>query len=330
MATHLRSKLTKLFLTPLLLCATLSFGNEVWEKRFEQFLCDVRRCSINTMYWDHLNWCKYHHNQCEQLPIENEEAFRKAVSCALYELGDHHSFLINKHSAEVAETTPCFIDDHFITVSEGVGIISIPGILPCFTSNNTSDHRAQDWVNRFQSELDAISHDVSKGWIIDLRENKGGAKFPMLAALSRFLQNSTVGGLSSPTRNKMTISFDGQTFTYSDSYNNCVYDKKYPFNTNTLPIFVLIGKKTASAAEFTALTLRRNINTLLIGKSSHGVASSNLTLALPDSLGFYALTAKLYLDEHDNPLISRIVHPDIESKLEGDDLIKYCIEQFSE
>lgn len=80
---------------------TVSFAqsNSVLENSFHQFLADIRANSIRNYDWNSADWDNYTHQELLQLPLKNKETYYKAISQALTELGDHHSFLIeNKNN----------------------------------------------------------------------------------------------------------------------------------------------------------------------------------------------------------------------------------------
>ena len=152
----------------------------------------------------------------------------------------------------------------------------------------------------------------------------------MIAALSYFYTNKNIGGFyfygPNNQEEKQLISFDGKAFA-SNGEKYLEYLHKYKFGNNTLPVFVLVGDKTASSAEFLALALQRQLNITLIGTNSYGIATVNSAMMLPDNLGCYMLTIGYYLDQFNQPLISKKVVPDELSELKGKHLIDYCVEK---
>ena len=133
--------------------------------------------------------------------------------------------------------------------------------------------------------------------------------YPMLACLSDF-----IGGFYLYEDNKkplkQAISFDGKNFSFDDKVG-LSYKNYYPIGTITLPVIVIISNKTASSGEFVALALERQPNVHLIGQPSAGFATANISMELPNKLGYYALTVGDYFDNKDKPLLTEQVKPSI-------------------
>jgi len=200
-----------------------------------------------------------------------------------------------------------------VRVENGIGIINIPHNMQD-TVDTPEAMLNEKVVADFHEKLDAIKHQVTKGWIIDLSQNIGGNMYPMIGALSDFFINQNLGGFylyqygKDPVTQKM--SFDGMNFKYDDQVD-ISFKKPYPIGTNHLPTVVIISHDTASSGEMLALALQRQPNVKLIGQPSSGLATCNYKMTLPNQLGHYMLTVGNDLDKEDKPLLSENVTPDI-------------------
>ena len=296
------------FISILVVTASFAQSNSVFENSFHQFLADIRANSIRNHDWNADDWDKYTHKELLQLPLKNKETYYKAISQALTELGDHHSFLIgNKKITEEVNTKRNIPDIVPMLVEEGIGVITM-------SSYFDADPFNESFIEQFHCELEKIIPLVSKGWIIDLRNNSGGNVYPMIASISNFISNQNVGGCyyygTNYPEHVLKNTFDGQSFHMNDQLIFS-YKKNYPIGTITLPAVVLIGEKTGSSGEALALALERQSNIILAGQSTFGLATGNELMALPDNLGHYMLTICHDLDKNDKPLLNEKVEPEI-------------------
>ena len=112
----------------------------------------------------------------------------------------------------------------------------------------------------------------SNALIIDLRENGGGYAETMNFILSYFLpSNSPVSELRYRNENKLV-----KTFTVKDKMIN-----KIP---NSIPIYILVSKRTSSAAEAFAYTLQQYKRATIIGEQTKGEGNPGNLFVINDSL----------------------------------------------
>ena len=283
------------------------YAHQVWEIRYVTFLNQVQENSIKNSEWNQEAWSKYRIQCMSLLPIYTQDQFNKAVTTALIDLGDHHSYLIPQQTSKTAAPSN---ESPKVHVVDGIGVIQMKGY-HVFDVQNQQVILGESWVQDVQAQLDTHWKDVTKGWIIDLRQNDGGSMFPMIGALSRFFEMPDMGGYYFPQPPQPVAvkhRFDGQHFKANDEVY-LSFSKAYPLNKNTLPVIVLIGKSTGSSGEFLAQYLKRQPKVTLMGDRTAGVASVNEGMPLPDNLGYYMLTVGYYLDEGDKPIFSTEVVP---------------------
>ncbi len=282
------------------------------ESAFKKALFDIQQNSIKNFEWKEADWQNYQNNQIKRLPIFTKEYFYNCVENALKDLHDNHSVLIKKHKLKNLTIKSNVPAERFsIKVEGGIGVINFPTLITEVDQQGAI--LSEDWVIEVHKEIERIASQVTKGWIIDLTQNSGGNMFPMLAALSYFYNEPNLGGFSSCIKNKLEetlVSFDGESFKFNNE-PAFTYKIKFKTNQNKLPVIVLIGKNTASSAEFVALALKRQKHITLAGQESQGVATGNEVMPLPHDLGNYMLTGAYFLDTNNQPLLEEKVSPAI-------------------
>ena len=99
----------------------------------------------------------------------------------------------------------------------------------------------------------------------------GGNMYPLLKALSRFLNNNTLFAW-----NNRKVNFNEKSWCNLID-GNLKYMKYFLHNNinTTYPIAIIIGKKTASAGEFVASCFIADKNVKIFGENSSGYLSVN-------------------------------------------------------
>jgi len=116
-----------------------------------------------------------------------------------------------------------------------------------------------------------------QGLVLDLRENGGGLLAEGVAVAEMFLQ-----------RGQVIVSHRGRASRekqYSATRNN---------RGNTVPLVVIINRRTASAAEIVSGAIQDHDRGLIIGEPSFGKGLVQTVYPLSDSTGLALTTAKYY------------------------------------
>ena len=136
--------------------------------------------------------------------------------------------------------------------------------LPAFSGN------ADEGVRYANTVLDDLP-DALQGAIIDLRGNRGGNMYPMIAAVHRFLPDDVILKFSSRKR-PMSIN----TFFVLQTVG---LEKQAPIDC---PIALLTDDWTGSSGEAVLICFRGLTNTRTFGSPTAGYCSCNQPFALPD------------------------------------------------
>lgn len=215
----------------------------------------------------------------------------------LLDLGDHHSFFLDKAQATQWKTTSATRDiKEMITFNgellEGnIGYINIGG----FSSGDSLS--ILKYADSLQTLIKSIDNKEIKGWILDLRKNSGGNCWPMLAGVGPLLGNGICGYF-----------VDNDNKWYAWSYNNgfasnesvpvtTVSIEHYELQYSENPIAILTGHNTASSGEILVVAFRGKANTKSFGHSTHGLSTGNAKYELSDGSSLF-LTTSVYADRN--------------------------------
>jgi C-terminal processing protease CtpA/Prc len=166
--------------------------------------------------------------------------------------------------------------DPAVSTTGQVGYIEMPGYL----GNQAEALRA--YAARVHGLLAEERPNAVCGWIVDLRNNDGGNVFPMLSALKPFLGSGPLGRNVGP---------DGPTEPRLAGRN---VDVDPPAELNVLEnawVAVLVGSRTNSAGEATAIAFRGRAQTRLFGQPTAGRTTANSAFTLPDGSGLALATS---------------------------------------
>ena len=217
----------------------------------------VRIMDLNGIYALGDEWEKAKAEALAARPASIEEA-QEIVAKAGKIAGGKHTFLLTaddiQENAEAEKELPTVE-----TMDSGITLIR----LPLFSGN------AQEGVEYALTVLDAIP-DNPQGVIIDLRGNRGGNMYPMIAAVHPFLPDDTI--LKFRTRKRtMMIDVDYAIATASIERRPHI----------DCPVALLTDDFTGSSGEAVLLCFRGLDNARTFGSATAGYASSNQPFNLP-------------------------------------------------
>lgn len=223
----------------------------------------------------------------------------------LREAGDNHSFIASKASFETSLKTQTSTSVPYSKLLENeIGYINVPD----FSSRNDSVNIAfatkiQDLIK----ELDT-GHDI-KSWVVDLRDNPGGNMHPMLAGLGPLTGEGRSGNFVTGKDKKSTAWFyKAGGFGVGKNVTTQV-ETPYQLKQSHPKIAVLIGSRTGSSGEMTAVAFIGKENTKLFGQTSAGYTTTNQDFALPNGARVYLASG--YVSDRNNTVYLKNLKPDI-------------------
>jgi len=152
----------------------------------------------------------------------------------------------------------------------------------------------------------------TKGLILDLRENGGGAVSDVFSLLSRFVEEETLLNYSRIKTGPGHNDFSEPEPVYVSPYNGVRYTNK---------VIVLVDRGTYSAGSFTSLATKALPNMILMGDTTGGGLGLPNGGQLPNGWTYrFSITQALTLDK--SPDYENGVPPDIKVLFDWTDLTK--------
>jgi hypothetical protein len=161
-------------------------------------------------------------------------------------------------------------------LGEGLAYVAVPE----FGSVNAD--RQQAFANQLQGLISKLDTEQSiTGWVVDLRENGGGNMHPMLTGLGPLTGNGTLVYFVNG-RYEVPVTYrKGEAYTKKPG-NGVRVLKPYQLRQPASPVAVLIGPRTASSGEITAIAFMGRPATRLFGQPSAGFTTANEQIMLSD------------------------------------------------
>ena len=217
----------------------------------------------------------------------NCEEAMQTINWCFTQIGESHSFVMPAASAavynndqsqlKVAPTLWQVMGEikRELYEDKGIAYLTIPWIN---TTDSTICTLIADSIQQVIASLDRKG--ITK-WIIDLRNNRGGNCWPMLAGIGPLLGDGVCGYFVSGTE-KVPISYQ-QGSAMHGRYTRCrVSREPYRMSSSKKWIIVLTGPLTSSSGEIVALAFKGKNQTYLYGQPTAGLTTANTTYNLSD------------------------------------------------
>lgn len=225
----------------------------------------------------------------------------------LHDAGDNHSMLMNVSAIMTSRNAMAGTTIQIPTgeIVSGFGYLAFPENL------GLSPETMQEYIQQgclLRNEF----HDAGVcGWIIDLRNMRGGSVSPLLTALYPFLPDGKLAGFVDAYGKESWIEKHGTTITPA-TYLHDAGDIPWPeeLSDPSIPIAVLTGPNNGSAGEFVQLALMSRQNLQTFGMRTAGYTTGNIGLPLFNGMHL-ALASSAELDAQGNVYTSYI-EPDVE------------------
>jgi C-terminal processing protease CtpA/Prc len=144
----------------------------------------------------------------------------------------------------------------------------------------------KEYANALAQLIRDIDQQPTCGWIVDLRANTGGSMFPMVAGLTPIIGEGEIGGFLLGDGQRKTLSLQDGRVLVDDvvipKFGELLDEPLYTLKRPAPPVAVLVGKKTASSAEITALAFIGRPDSRLFGEPTGGYTTANEVFPLFD------------------------------------------------
>ncbi|MEU2271439.1 S41 family peptidase [Streptomyces olindensis] len=220
--------------------------------------------------WAHLRNEAFSQASGAQEPADTYRAIQSAVNL----LHDgHSSFFDPKQVAELEAPVETFEGLRGRSLEGRFGYVSLPGV-------QGAKQSYEQYVQRGRRAVAAADRSQPCGWVVDLRRNRGGNMWPMLAVVAPLLGDGEVGA---------SVDADGRRFVWTIKDGSPRYDGKSfgwsgvdALTTSDPPVAVLTSGATACAGEAVVVAFRGRPDTRFLGESTSGVPTGNQPHRLSD------------------------------------------------
>jgi carboxyl-terminal processing protease len=246
-----------------------------------------------------------------QTPAETYPLFTYLLSL-LRQHGDKHSTFntpakVKAYQAPAADPTAVAIAEPSARyLGEGLAYVAVPE----FGSVNAA--RQQAFASQLQALISKLDTEQSvTGWVVDLRDNGGGNMHPMLTGLGPLTGTGPLVYFVAGRYQVPIVYRKGEAYTNKPGQGVRV-PKPYQLRQPASPVAVLIGPRTASSGEITAMAFIGRPATRLFGQPSGGFTTGNQLIALSDgaelNLAVFA-EADRTRRQHTGPLVPDEIVP---------------------
>ncbi|HWW38109.1 S41 family peptidase [Pedobacter sp.] len=282
----------------------------------------------NSIYKDSLDWKRINRDIAALSnglqTISDTRVLTDYMIRELRKVGDNHSFIQNKTQTQTSVTGASPEKPISKLLENGIGYIMVPGF--------SSAHYPSilEFATTIQNQIKKLDEENDiKGWIVDLRTNTGGNMHPMIAGLGPLLREGDLGYFISGERNREKR----QRWYYKEGREgiekgtNVRVNSYYKLKDSKNKIAVLIGNRTCSSGEMTAISFIGANNTRLFGEPSGGYVTSNSMFWLSD--GATLLLATGFVSDTNKKIYWKRIIPDVMVKSDSDtDLILKAAEEW--
>lgn len=179
-----------------------------------------------------------------------------------------------------------------VVIPPELAYLDVPGIV-----GDAAAQRA--FATQVQTIIRELDTGTRCGWIIDLRRNRGGYIYALLAGLGPLLGEGLVGG-SRDSRGEVTSWTYRAGALFAGNESTVSVDSPYVLRRPGAPVAVLTSGLTASAGEASVIGFRAIPNSRSFGEPTIGLTTFNVRKTLADG-AFLDITAAVDIDRAGTP-----------------------------
>lgn len=238
----------------------------------------------------------------------------RAIQYALGDLGDNHSYLMTPEQVAQMEdgTMVAAISGPSGRLLEGrLGYVYLPSWAGTHEAADEHATAIQDIIR----DLDAQD---PCGWIVDLRENLGGAMWPMLAGIGPILGEGLAGSVVAPDGSMIHCYYINGQAIYGDEVQTEIKGAAYTLSEPLPPVAVLTGLSTSSSGEAIVIAFRGRPDTRSFGKATSGLSTATREIELSDG-AWLILAVSTFTDRTGQVYGSKIAPDEIVNQPKGQD-----------
>lgn len=193
-----------------------------------------------------------------------------SLRLALALLADDHSVYMTQAGKVIgASTKQCKADvaPFRALPPSGIGYLPVLGFVGEERSAELFAVELQDYIHSRDSK-------ATSRWIIDLRWNRGGNMYPMIAGIGPLLGEGVAGYFLHPGGSRTPWGYERGRAFEGKAHHVEVATPYYPLNREPF-VAVLIGGQTSSSGEAVAIAFKRRPRTRFFGTRTCGLSTEN-------------------------------------------------------
>lgn len=160
-------------------------------------------------------------------------------------------------------------------LADRIGYLDLQGVV-------TDQAGLDAWTQSVHDAIRTIDTPARCGWVLDLRRNRGGYIYPMLAAVGPLLGEGVVAGKRDVDGVVERWIYRNGTMSVDDRVQTTVA-APYRLSRPDVPVAVLTSELTASAAEAVTIAFSGRPNTRSFGRPTMGLTTFTVMRAMPDN-----------------------------------------------
>lgn len=228
-----------------------------------------------------------------------------AISTTIGALGEKHSYFDRPRPPQPAGGSPA--PNPYLQAPTGelrgrIGVVVVPALTTRTPEEQAFGRTYIQTLHRLLSEYDQRG---ACGWIVDLRGNTGGNMWPMLQGLAPILGPGPFGAFVTPTGERSQWVLRDGRITTGDEDNPPGFPR---IRAAYAPVAVLMGPRTLSSGEMTAVAFRGRADTRFFGQPTGAYSTANQMIALSDGAALVVTTA--FVEDRDGVAFTGAIPPD--------------------
>ena len=208
-----------------------------------------------------------------------------AIETALTLLGDGHSFYQPRQGLSIAAARrACTSSNSSVPTLPGtVGYVRVGA----FSGSSVEAHA---FATAIQNAIAAADRDDLAGWIVDVRGNRGGNMWPMIAGVGPVLGEGRAGYFIDPVGAENWWEYrDGASWEGASLAQRV--DTPYRLRRESPKVAVLVDNATASSGEAVMIAFQRRPDTRSFGAVTCGLSTANEQYVMSDGASLYLTVA---------------------------------------
>lgn len=235
-------------------------------------------------------------------PTSVAEAHRVIRRALLWLLDQHSTFFSPEEVSEWADPPTRTVDFEPSLLEGRYAYLTVPWF------STSSEAAINDYATELQAAIAGLYAQGACGWIVDLRDNLGGTMWPMVAGLGPLLGEGKFGANIGPDGDNIPWVYEKGEAWWGDEVLAQTLEPPFEFPSPFPPTAVLMGGRTASAGEATAIAFVGRPGARSFGQPTAGLTSAPEPYHLSD--GSILFLADSYMGDRNGVPYPRGIEPD--------------------